>query len=298
MRKSLVLAIAAMAILVASYVGTKMVPPQAPAAAGCQRIVSLAPSITETLFALGLGDRVVGVTRFCTYPPEAAAKPRVGGYLDPSYEAIVALKPDLVVTLEEHQDARNSLEAAGLQLLAVNHKTIDGIRQSIDTIGRQCGCEFAAEALGADIHARMKRVQEKTAGLGRPRVVISIGRSMGTGGLKDATIAGKEGFYDTMLDIAGAVNAYDGPVRFPVISAEGLLTLKPDVIIDIVAGTGEAPPDADAALRDWQALKGMQAGEGARVVIFTADYALSPGPRFIRTIEDIARAVHPEADWD
>src|SRR3954470_481013 len=102
---------------------------------GAARVVSLAPSITEVLFELGLGDRVVGVTRYCVFPPEARAKPQIGGYYDPNYEAISAARPDLAVVLPEHAEIRKELEHLGLKVLTVDHTSVQGILASIQLIG-------------------------------------------------------------------------------------------------------------------------------------------------------------------
>ena len=111
------------------------------------RIVSLAPSVTETVFALGLGDRVVGVSRFCRFPPEVEKLPNVGGMLDPNIEAIVALEPDLVLMLIEHEQSLPALEKMGLNCLSVNHQNIEGILASLNTIGQVCDAQPAAERL-------------------------------------------------------------------------------------------------------------------------------------------------------
>ncbi len=119
----------------------------APPTSGYSRIVSMAPSITETLFALGLADKVAGVTRYCDYPPEAKAKPQVGGLLDPNYEAIVALQPDLAILLTIHDEADARLKKLGINTLVVEHRTLDGILDSFRTIGEACGGIETAEAL-------------------------------------------------------------------------------------------------------------------------------------------------------
>jgi len=121
-------------------------PPPKAGHAPCGRIVSLAPSITESLFALGVGDQVVGVTRYCNYPPEARAKEKVGGYQDLNYEAVLALKPDLVVLLPEHDKASQDLENLGLNLLSVDHRSIEGILDSFDVLTGACRLQAACRA--------------------------------------------------------------------------------------------------------------------------------------------------------
>jgi len=262
------------------------------------RIVSLAPSITETLFALGLGDRLVGVTQFCDYPPQARQLPKIGGYYDPNYEAIIVQRPDLVVLLDEHQDARKNLTSTGLHVFSVNHRTIAGIIDSIDTIGTLCCREKQAISLLTDIQARIARIKQKTPShSGRPRVLLSIGKSMASGS-KDACVAGKEGFYDAMIEIAGGENVYTGStVRFPLISPEGITKLNPDVIIDLVADPEKLPGGTQALVNEWNELRDVNAVKNGRVCILTGGHLMRPGPRFIQTVEDIAKAIHPEAEF-
>jgi iron complex transport system substrate-binding protein len=186
------------------------------------RIVSLAPSITETLYALGMMDHVVGVTRYCDYPPEALTKAQIGGYYDPNYEAIIALEPDLIIMLAEHEEPRTQLAKLGYDIVVVDHRSIAGILRSIEIIGEACGVPQKAKSITGDIMARMERIREKTRGLPSPRVMVCIGRNMGSGTLKEVYISGKEDFYDEMIRSIGGVNAYEGTVAFPVVSGYDL----------------------------------------------------------------------------
>jgi len=263
-----------------------------------QRIVSLAPSITEILFALGLGDRVVGVTRYCRYPAEAIDKPRVGGYFDPNYEAIVALHPHLVVTLTGKAENGPAFQKRGLPTLAVCHQNIEGILDSLLQIGRACGVTPAAESMAAGLKARIDRVQARTAGRPRPRVLFAVDRARGAGRLDDVYIAGSDGHVDRMIAMAGGQNAYRGRVRFPIISAEGILGLNPEVIVDMAARLAADPLDAPAALNDWKPLARVDAVAHGRVYRLDEDFISVPGPRFILVVEKLARLIHPEVDWN
>jgi len=263
-----------------------------------QRIVSLAPSITEILYAIGCIDRVVGVTRFCDYPPEARTKTKIGGYYDPNYEAIIMLEPDLIIMLAEHEAPREHLADLGYDIVVVNHKSISGILSSIETVGEACGASEKARSITADIRVRMERIREKTAGLPSPRVMVSIGRNMGSGKLKDVYISGKEGFYDEMIEIIGGVNAYSGGVAFPVVSSEGIITMNPEVIIDMVPDLKENGWSPEMIYREWAALPQVDAVKNGRVHVFGEDYVAVPGPRFIAIMEKMARVMYPDVDWD
>jgi iron complex transport system substrate-binding protein len=271
----------------------------APDANGCRRIVSLSPSLTEVLFALGLGDRVVGVTRYCDYPAEALKKAKVGGYLDPNYEAMVALRPDLVAMLAEHEEPRAFMKQRGIDILVCNHRTLGGIRQSIEKIGKACGRSAAAADILKGIDRTVGRIQNKTEGLDRPRVLISAGRNPEVEGLRDVYIAGKGSFFDEMIELAGGTNAFADPrIKYPKVSAEGILAMDPEIIVDIVPDA-EGDPDFQARLRDqWNAVSRVKAVRTGRVHILTGEYAVIPGPRYARTVADLAKIVHPGIDWD
>jgi iron complex transport system substrate-binding protein len=274
-------------------------PPRGQAARGVpSRIVSLAPSITEVLFALSLGDRVVGVTRFCDHPPEARRRAKVGGYYDPSYEAIVGLRADLVVLLPEHEGPRAYLAELGIETLAVGNTTTAGILDAIAAVGSRCGAEAEAGRIVADIRARLARVAERTRGLPKARVLVSVGRAMGSGSLKDVYVAGEGTLYDEAISLAGGENACrGGGAKYPKLSAEGVLLIDPDVIVDIVADLKAEGSTEDAVLADWRSVPGARAVKEGRVHLISEVYAVRPGPRFILLVEDLARTLHPEADW-
>ena len=160
----------------------QVVPPQVPPAC----IISLAPSITEILFSLGLGDRVAGVTRFCDYPPEALEKAEVGGYFDINYEAVLALEPDLAIHLSEHDDARTRLGNLGIPTLAVDHRRVEGILESISIIAGNCGAREKGENLRLSLENRIREVREgflakpssRSVVHSKPRVLVAVGRSL------------------------------------------------------------------------------------------------------------------------
>lgn len=257
-----------------------------------QRIVSMAPSVTQVLFELGLGDRVVGVTRFCVDPPEAKHKPQVGGLLDPNVEAIVGLRPDLVVLLDDGSDELRSLTKLGLPQLSVCHRSIPGILQSIRTIGDRCGVADRARQLCEDVERRLESIHRRTDGLPRPRVLMVVDRPRGCGSLQDVYIAGADGHLDKLVELAGGTNAYSGAVRYPVVSAEGILRMNPQVIVELA-------PDLAVARRkeaqaDWQMLKQVDAVANGRIAFLSQPYASLPGPKFILVVESLAEMLHPQ----
>ena len=253
------------------------------------RIVSLAPSITEMLFALELGDRVVGVSRFCTYPAAAQPLPRVGGFGDPHYEVIVALQPDLVVVLDSHRDAMRQLNALHLRTLMLPHQTIADIHTALAMIGRACGVQPAADALCAQLKCREAAIRRAVAGQARPRVLLCIERDLDSGQLAEVYVAGRNGFYDELIELAGGVNAYrDERVAYPQLSAEGIISLDPDVIVDLVR---RVPPQRDIR-QQWASLQTVGAVRRGRVYVAAGEHVLRPGPRYVRLLEGLAGMLH------
>ena len=261
----------------------------------CRRIVSMAPSITETLYALGLGDRVVGVTHDSRFPPEVSGKVRVGGYYDPNFEAIVSLKPDLVVLLEEQVQSQPGLAKLNLETLAVCHKTVEGIIESFGTIGRVCGKGAEGRRMEREFRERVDRIRERTRGLPRPRVLFVLDRTHGCGHLADLYVAADDDYLDTLVQWAGGQNACrQRGIRYPVVSTEGILRLNPEVIVDLTPAEMVRQFGRRAILDDWKELATVDAVKNNRVLIFDQDYAYVPGPRFLKLVEDLARAIHPE----
>jgi len=263
------------------------------------RIISLSPNITEILFALGLGEKVVGVTRFCSYPPEAKERMPVGGYLDPNYEAILSLKPDVVILIPEIEQVKKFLSELGIKYLAVSNKTVSDIVSSIDYLGKKFKVEQQAKKIIENIQTKIEQIKVKTKNVTRPKVMIVIERSMGMGVIEDVYVAGRNTFYDELIEMAGGINAYqDEKIAYPILSAEGLIHLNPDFIIDLVPQLEQTGLQQSLLIKDWQSLPQLDAVKNDRVVIMSQDYAVVPGPRFIIFLEDLARIIHPEIDWD
>ena len=263
-----------------------------------QRIISTVPSITEVLFELGLGDRVVGVSDFCNVPEAARSLPRTGGYLNPNYEAMLELKPDLVIVLAEATDLQERLKSFGFTTLAVNHQSIDGILDSFVQIGNRCGTASAERAcqLQAEINRRLEAISQRVANLERPSVVLTLYFDDGSA-MQSTTIAGKNPFFERVLELAGGVNAArDSSIAFPTVSREGMIELNPDVIIGIADVKANDPQIVDAFHKNWERFAAQTpAVKNKRMTLIAEDYAMVPGPRFVLLVEKIAGILHPES---
>jgi len=260
------------------------------------RIVSTAPNITETLYALGLGDRVVGVTSFCRYPPEARTKPNIGGFLDTNYEALATLEPDLVLCLPEHETIRNYLDELDIPYEIVGNRTVTEILETITTIGKLCGAGQAADSLIGDIRGRIDAVQRNVPDGNRLRILLSIGRSLGGESLEEVYAAGRNTFYDELITIAGGENAIaDSDAAYPLLTAESLLYLDPDIIVDLVPDLETSGLTAADVRAQWKTVPRLSPAHNERVYVISADYTVIPGPRFILLLEDLARILDSDS---
>ncbi|NMC20488.1 MAG: ABC transporter substrate-binding protein [Thermogutta sp.] len=265
-------------------------------AAAPRRVVSLAPSITETLFALGMGDRVVGVTDFCRHPPEATALPKVGGYLNPSVEAVLRLRPDLVVVPAGTQHWQEMFSRFSLPVLEVDHRNLEGVFASFETLGRVFAAEERAREAAEALRARLDRAAERCRGRPRPRVLLAIDRTIEEDRLRDVYVAGDDGFLDQVIELAGGENAAKHlGVPFPVLSAEGILRIDPDVIVDLVGDMPAAATEREVILSGWKQVAEVKAVRTGRVYILS-DVPVVPGPRTPLLVERLARCFHPEVE--
>jgi len=264
-----------------------------------QRIISLSPNITEILFALELGEKIVGVTRYCNYPPQAKKIAKVGGYLDPNYEAILRLEPDVVITLPEFEEVKNFLSELGINYRIVNNKTIADILASIKYLGEELNAENKANEISGEINSKMAQITERTKILHRPKVLISVGRSLGSGVLEEVYIAGKNTFYDELINYAGGNNAFqDEKIAYPMLSAEGIININPEIIIDLVPDFEKKGLDESVIKKGWERVFEVDAIKNNRIHVLGQSYTVIPGPRFVLLLEDLARIIHPEISWN
>lgn len=266
-------------------------PPVAPAEP--QRIVSLAPSVTETLFAIGMGDRVVGVTQYCNYPPEAKERPVVAGFSDVNLEAVLRQRPDLVALPVDKIRNQTNLERLGLTVLPLNTRSLSGLRQTIEELGRSTGRAQQAQEVVARLDQGIARAQDRARGKVRPRVLFSIMHSyQGLGYITEINAVGRDGFFSELIEIAGGENVYQGALSFPRLSREAIIFLNPDLIIDVIPGV----LDLEAVRNDWLSLSSVEAIKNKRLILLTDERDTVPGPRIYQTLEILSRAFHPEAD--
>ena len=247
--------------------------------APCQRIISTAPSITETLFDLGLGENVVGVTENCHYPDEVKSKAKIGKAFSVSSEAVIALKPDTVFVLSAYGELADKLKAAGLKTVVVEQSTVKGFVDSIDVFGRSC----AIEEKGRSFREKFMPYLDGEVKKSGKKIMILVGRDYENSSIKDAYIVGKDGFLNEIITLGGAENIYQGDMPYPKIQLEGIISLNPDIVIDVITASNLTPEKLEFLKKSWSGLD-INAVKNGKVFIKTEDFWSLPGPRFVKII--------------
>lgn len=259
------------------------------------RIVSLAPSVTELLFALGAGSHVVGVTGYCDYPPAAKTREKVGGFKDPSVEKVVALNPDVVIASRGTPDPIiDNLITAGQKVFAVDHDRIHRLFASLTVLGKIAGCPESAEALRRQLTHRWEAVVTKTSRLPldrRPRLLYVVWDD-------PLFTAGPGSYADELITAAGAVNiAADADSSWPQYSLEAAIAKDPQVLLFTagpMCGFEVVRSKKLAQLRRDKRWRNVSAVKAGRVIVLDEDHLGVPGPRLVTGLEELAHALHPD----
>lgn len=254
------------------------------------RIVSLAPSITEVLYAIGGSDQIVGVTEYCDYPPEARLKPKVG-YVHPNLESIVALRPDLVLAPREFLRAEilGKLEQLRIPTFILEAKTIEDVLSHIQTIGRMLGRSTSADALAAEMRQRIAQIKARTVTLPHPRLLYVLNS-------EPLITVGPGSFIGQLIELAGGTNvAARAKTSYPRLNMEEVLKEDPELLIFPV-GTTEGISDREQRVwKRWATLSAVKQGRFHRI---SSDLLNRPGPRIVEGLEALARTIHPNAFED
>ncbi len=256
------------------------------------RVICAAPSITEIVFTLGAGPRVVGVSDYSTYPPEAKDVARIGGQINPNRERILSLEPDLIIFQGKHQALSRFCRDQGIRSLSVEIDRIEHIGAAILTIGTWLGEEASAEHLAADIRQQLSDLARKTRSRIPRKVFLGLGHTPGD--LTGLMTTGSGTFLHELIELAGGRNIFaDAPGSYPTISKEALVRRRPDVIIEVLA-EGISPDNQLLLKSDWDRLSTLPAVKAGRIFFLTDDYMLIPGVRISQTAHRLAAAIHPE----
>lgn len=251
------------------------------------RIVSLAPSVTEILFAVGAGNKVVGVTAYCDYPPEVKEIPKVGDVTHPNIEKIISLSPDLVIAHRLNDlSVIEKLDALGISVIALDEKNLEDVIKSVELIGKITGNEENATKIVSEMREKIEEINKsvKTRGV---RVMVVVWHD-------PVWIAGGETFIDDMIKICGGVNVFEEVKGYQIVGYEEIIKRDPEVIIvmkDKYAG-GKIP--YEAIMKD-ERLASISAVKNGRVYMIDADIISRPSPRLMLGLEELFRAIQGEA---
>lgn len=256
-----------------------------------QRIVSLSPNLTDMIYALGELDKVVGVTIYSDFPPSAKTLPKVGGWINPNYEAILALRPDLVVLMKDQDTIfGEKIRKLGLKTLVTNsNDSINDILKTITDMGEVLGRETEAKRLVSDMEKRLEAIRERTEGVPKKKILLVVGRNPGT--LEDIYVIGRNNYINELIELSGGVNAVENTRLSIKITKEAILTLDPDVIIEI---NHEKLNKEAEILGAWSTLSQSRAVSSGQVYILPSTVLLHPSQRIVEGAEVLTGLLHPE----
>lgn len=256
-----------------------------------RRILTLAPNLAEFVFVLGHGDRVVGVSDYTAWPPEASALPRVGGLFNPNFEAMVALQPDLALLLPSEADIGERLRRVGVETLTLEVESLADVASTFRTVGARLGDAAGGERRAAAFESGLAPRHLPHPRTAAPRVLIVVGREPGR--LGKLYVAGPGTVYDEMLTRLGAHNVFaDALPRYPEVGFEEILSRRPEMVLELRADALSAAQEAEL-LADWRAFPSLPAVAAGRVRVIAADYTLVPGPRLGQLYDRLAEILAP-----
>ena len=256
-----------------------------------KRIISLAPSITEMIYFLGLGDRLVGVTRFSCFPEEAQKKPKVGTYTYINVEKVITLDPDIVIATADgnRREDVEKLEEAGLQVYVVNPRKVNQVLDTIERVGEVCGVVHTAKRLVSSLRERVTRVVQAVRDKERPLVLLVIN-------MKPLMSVNQSTTHHDLITLAGGQNlAGDQFITYPRLNMEEVLRKRPEVIIISSMKKGESYERASKEWLQWPTLPAVQKGN---VYLIDSDLIDRAAPRMVSGLEEMAKLIHPEIEWD
>jgi iron complex transport system substrate-binding protein len=253
-----------------------------------KRIVSLAPSITEILFALGLNEEIVGVTDFCDYPASALTKPRIGGFINPSIEKIVSLKPDLIIGTRDgnRMGTIHRLNDLGFSIYLVNPKGFDGVVKTIQNLGEISGRRDESRRITRDMMTKKENIIILTRSLPKPKVFFQVGYT-------PVITVGKETLADDLVRLAGGRSISEKESsNYPIYSIETIVSKAPEFII---ISSMDNKRDYSNLVKRWQNWKSIPAAEKNAIYVIDSNLVDRPTPRIVEGLETLARLIHPEA---
>lgn len=255
-----------------------------------KRIISLAPSITEMIYFLGLGERLVGVTRFSYFPKEATKKPKIGAYTDVNIEKVVTLNPDLVIATADGNKREDveMLEEAGIPVYVVNPRKVHQVLDTIERLGKICGVNDRAKRLVNCLRERVAKVMKAVRNREKPLILLVIN-------VKPLISVNQSTIHHDIIQLAGGRNMTgDQSFTYPKLSMEEVIKKGPDVII---ISSMEREGEFERARKEWFQWSTLPAVQSGRVYLIDSDLIDRSAPRIVSGLEEMVRLIHPEIEW-
>lgn len=272
-------------------------PPRFIGDASSEQCVSLAPAITEMMYALQLDPLLAGVTRFCDYPPQAQEKKIIGGYYDVSIETITSLSPARIIGAQHHAKTASTLRAFGYDVLLLDTDSPAAIMDSLLSLGALYGHDQIAREVVSKMRRTMSQYQARTKNSAHPNVLIILGTDTPAANATHWYAVGNDPFYTPLLQCAGATNAAAAlNTPYPLITPEGMLALNPDVILELVPQEVLGQRDNVSMANAVQSLENITAVKEHKIYTLSDDCLFIPGPRFPEIIEIFYRTIHKSGD--
>jgi iron complex transport system substrate-binding protein len=258
-----------------------------------KRIISLSPGVTEVLFAIGAGDQVVGVTDFCVFPEKAKSIPRVGGLLNPSYETLITLKPDLIIHQPNKHKIKNFVDKLGIHNLPISMLSLAEIFSSIKKIGVATHREPAADRLIQSMRDKINFHRKRLADVSQKSVLLILGISNDS--MRELYGVGPKTYLGEMLALAGGKNILaETQAQYPKVSKEFIIHKSPEIIIEVGPKDILSREASQKRRQGWQKFSTIRAVKNNNIHFIGSGYILIPGPRLVNIIDDFVNAIHPE----
>ncbi|MCK5808371.1 ABC transporter substrate-binding protein [bacterium] len=238
----------------------------------CSKIITMSPSVTDTVWALTLGKKVIATDKFSSWPDAVKKLPKVGGFLDPNIEQIATLEPTIVIIPQSAGKTISSLEKLGIRILNVDHSTLKGVEKSFTTIASACGIPQQGETLLQTFKSKLAPSQSEH----KPTILIVVSREMTDKGMKNIIGVGDDKLMAELITRAGGTNALKGLRPYSMIQREKLLTLQPDILVDVSLSSDSN----ETVLEAWK-----NSGIKSKIEVVNQQWAVVPGPRMVKLLE-------------
>jgi len=259
-----------------------------------QRIITIAPNAAEIICVLGACNRIVGVSRFCNYPPELNARPRIGGFSDPDIERIIALQPDLLVLRGRIESLERLADEQHIPVYHDETDTFEGIEKCVRDIGELLGRSDQSKKVNAAFRQRLDDIRARVKRQPRTRVLLTVSREPGR--IANLLTTGRGTFLDEAIEIAGGANVFGKlDMKYPQVSPEAIIAARPDVIIELMPDAMLSTEIEHDLKSQWSQLNSVPAVAKDHIYFINDDNCLIPSLRFTDIIDEISRLLHPES---